>query len=152
MHIEMHSETDTTLLAAVQASGKDISEIKTKVAVLEERSQRWSHVDARGQSPDRVAARDRCATLDEVGRPGTPTWTTYAEPWVRVTQPRGQEFFTNANPVQGRQPAVFRFRYVAGIQGHPSGCGGTDSHYDIHGVVDEGGDHRWVELHTSAAV
>ena len=41
MHIEMHSETDTKLLAAVQASGKDISEIKTKVAVLEERSQRW---------------------------------------------------------------------------------------------------------------
>ena len=42
MHIEMHSETDTTLLAAVQATGKDISEIKTKIAVLEERSQRWS--------------------------------------------------------------------------------------------------------------
>ena len=42
MHIEMHSETNTTLLAAVQATGKDISEIKTKIAVLEERSQRWS--------------------------------------------------------------------------------------------------------------
>ena len=42
MRIEMHSETDTTLLAAVQAMGRDIGEIKTKIAVLEERSQRWS--------------------------------------------------------------------------------------------------------------
>ena len=42
MRIEMHSETDITLLSAVQSTGKDISEIKTKIAVLEERSQRWS--------------------------------------------------------------------------------------------------------------
>ena len=95
--------------------------------------------------------RETPATVDEIGRPRPATWTTYAEPWARVTQPRGQEFFTNANPVQGRQPAVFRFRYAAGIRV-------TDRvwwhglHYDIHGVVDEGGDHRWVELHTSAAV
>ena len=41
MHIEIHSETDTKLLAAVQAMGRDIGEIKTKIAVLEERSQRW---------------------------------------------------------------------------------------------------------------
>ena len=38
---ERHNEAHAELLAAVQASGKDISEIKTKVAVLEERSQRW---------------------------------------------------------------------------------------------------------------
>ena len=37
----MHSETDTTLLSAVQLMGRDIGEIKTKIAVLEERSQRW---------------------------------------------------------------------------------------------------------------
>ena len=42
MRIEMHSETDTTLLSAVQSMGRDIGEIKTKIAVLEERSQRWS--------------------------------------------------------------------------------------------------------------
>ena len=42
MRIEMHSETDTKLLAAVQSMGRDIGEIHTKVAVLEERSQRWS--------------------------------------------------------------------------------------------------------------
>ena len=41
MRIEMHSETDTTLLSAVQLMGRDIGEIKTKIAVLEERSQRW---------------------------------------------------------------------------------------------------------------
>ena len=41
MRIEMHSETDTTLLSAVQSMGRDIGEIKTKIAVLEERSQRW---------------------------------------------------------------------------------------------------------------
>ena len=42
MRIEMHSESDTTLLSAVQSMGRDIGEIKTKIAVLEERSQRWS--------------------------------------------------------------------------------------------------------------
>ena len=42
MRIEMHSETDTKLLSAVQSMGRDIGEIKTKIAVLEERSQRWS--------------------------------------------------------------------------------------------------------------
>ena len=42
MRIEMHSETDTKLLAAVQSMGRDIGEIKTQVAVLKERSQRWS--------------------------------------------------------------------------------------------------------------
>ncbi len=48
MRFERHSEADAELLAAVQATGKnisetgkDISEIKTKIAVLEERSQRW---------------------------------------------------------------------------------------------------------------
>ena len=91
------------------------------------------------------------ATVDEIGRPVTPTWATYAKPWARVTQPRGQEFFTNANPVQGRRSAVFRFRYVAGIAvTHRVKWNGLD--YDIHDVVDEGGNHRWVELHTSAAV
>ena len=39
---ERHNEAHAEVLAAVKASGKDISEIKTKVAVLEERSQRWS--------------------------------------------------------------------------------------------------------------
>ena len=46
---ERHSEAHVELLAAVKATGKnisetgkDISEIKTKIAVLEERSQRWS--------------------------------------------------------------------------------------------------------------
>ena len=39
---ERHNEAHTELLTAVQATGKDISEIKTKIAVLEERSQRWS--------------------------------------------------------------------------------------------------------------
>ncbi len=39
---ERHNESHTELLTAVQATGKDISEIKTKIAVLEERSQRWS--------------------------------------------------------------------------------------------------------------
>ena len=38
---ERHNEAHAEVLAAVKASGKDISEIKTKVAVLEERSQRW---------------------------------------------------------------------------------------------------------------
>ena len=38
---ERHSEAHAELLAAVQATGKDISEIKTKIGVLEERSQRW---------------------------------------------------------------------------------------------------------------
>ena len=45
---ERHNEAHAELLAAVQATGthisetgKDISEIKTKIAVLEERSQRW---------------------------------------------------------------------------------------------------------------
>ena len=91
------------------------------------------------------------ATVDEIGRPVTPTWATYASPWALVTQPRGQEFFTNANPVQGRRAAVFRFRYVAGIRVTDRvRWNGRD--YDIHDVVDEGGDHRWVELHTSAAV
>ncbi len=90
-------------------------------------------------------------TLDEIGRPQVPTWTTYATPWARVTQPRGQEFFTNANQVQGRQPAVFRFRYVAGIK-VTHRVRWNERPYDIHAVVDEGGDHRWVELHTSAAV
>ena len=94
--------------------------------------------------------REAPAPPDELGRPRT-AWTTYAEPWARVTQAGGQEFFTNANLVQGRQPAVFRFRYVAGIkvtdQVRWNGLA-----YDIHAVVDEGGDHRWVELHTSAAV
>ena len=42
MRIEMHSESDTKLLSAVQSMGRDIGEIKTKIAVLEERSQRWS--------------------------------------------------------------------------------------------------------------
>ena len=42
MRIEMHSDTDTKLLSAVQSMGRDIGEIKTKIAVLEERSQRWS--------------------------------------------------------------------------------------------------------------
>ena len=49
MRFERHSEAHAELLAAVQATGKDISEtgkdiseIKTKIAVLEERSQRWS--------------------------------------------------------------------------------------------------------------
>ena len=42
LRIEMHSESDTTLLSAVQSMGRDIGEIKTKIAVLEERSQRWS--------------------------------------------------------------------------------------------------------------
>ena len=42
MRIEMHSETDTKLLSAVQSMGRDIGEIKTKIAVLKERSQRWS--------------------------------------------------------------------------------------------------------------
>ena len=89
-------------------------------------------------------------TPDEVGRARS-TWTTYATPLARVTQAGGQEFFTNANPVQGRQPAVFRFRYVAGIKvTHRVWWNGLA--YDIHAVVDEGGDHRWVELHTSAAV
>ena len=41
MRIEMHSESDTKLLSAVQSMGRDIGEIKTKIAVLEERSQRW---------------------------------------------------------------------------------------------------------------
>ena len=41
LRIEMHSETDTKLLSAVQSMGRDIGEIKTKIAVLEERSQRW---------------------------------------------------------------------------------------------------------------
>ena len=41
MRIEMHSETDIKLLAAVQSMGRDIGEIKTKIAVLEERSPRW---------------------------------------------------------------------------------------------------------------
>ena len=39
---ERHNEAHAELLTAVQATGKDISEIKTKIAVLEERSQRWS--------------------------------------------------------------------------------------------------------------
>ena len=39
---ERHNEAHAEVLAAVKASGKDISEIKTKIAVLEERSQRWS--------------------------------------------------------------------------------------------------------------
>ena len=91
------------------------------------------------------------APPDALGRPQAPTWTTYATPWARVTQPGGQEFFTNANPVQGRQPAVFRFRYVAGIK-VTHRVRWNELTYDIHGVVDEGGDHRWVELHTSAAV
>ncbi len=95
--------------------------------------------------------RETPATVDEIGRPGTPTWTTYASPWARVTQPRGQEFFTNANPVQGRRSAVFRVRYVAGIKVTDRvKWNGLD--YDIHDVVDEGGNHRWVALHTSAAV
>ena len=42
MRIEIHSETDTKLLSAVQSMGRDIGEIKTQVAVLKERSQRWS--------------------------------------------------------------------------------------------------------------
>ena len=42
LYTEIHRETDTKLLAAVQATGRDIGEIKTKIAVLEERSQRWS--------------------------------------------------------------------------------------------------------------
>ena len=42
MYVEIHSETDTKLLSAVQSMGRDIGEIHTKVAVLEERSQRWS--------------------------------------------------------------------------------------------------------------
>ena len=91
------------------------------------------------------------ATVDEIGRPRPATWVTYASPWARVTQPRGQEFFTNANPVQGRQSAVFRIRHVAGIAVTDRvKWNGRD--YDIHDVVDEGGDHRWVALHTSAAV
>ena len=91
------------------------------------------------------------APPDEIGRPRPATWTTYATPWARVTQPGGQEFFTNANPVQGRRSAVFRIRYVAGIAvTHRVRWNGLD--YDIHDVVDEGGNHRWVELHTSAAV
>ena len=95
--------------------------------------------------------RETPATVDEIGRPRPATWTTYAEPWASVTQPGGQEFFTNANPVQGRQPAVFRFRYGAGIK-VTHRVRWNELTYDIHGVVDEGGDHRWVELHTSAAV
>ena len=59
-------------------------------------------------------------TPDELGRARS-TWTTYAAPWARVTQPRGQEFFTNANQVQGRQPAVFRFRLRGGHCGDPQG-------------------------------
>ena len=39
---ERHSEAHAELLAVGQATGKDISEIKMKIAVLEERSQRWS--------------------------------------------------------------------------------------------------------------
>ncbi len=39
---ERHSAADAELLAAVKSMGKDLSEIKTQVAVLEERSQRWS--------------------------------------------------------------------------------------------------------------
>ena len=94
--------------------------------------------------------RETPTTPDALGRARS-TWTTYATPLARVTQPRGQEFFTNANPVQGRQPAVFRCRYVAGIAvTHRVWWNGLA--YDIHVVVDEGGDHRWVELHTSAAV
>ena len=42
MYTEIHRETDTKLLSAVQSMGRDIGEIKTKIAVLEERSQRWS--------------------------------------------------------------------------------------------------------------
>ena len=42
MRVEIHSDTDTKLLSAVQSMGRDIGEIKTKIAVLEERSQRWS--------------------------------------------------------------------------------------------------------------
>ncbi len=42
MYTEIHRETDTKLLSAVQSTGRDIGEIKTKIAVLEERSQRWS--------------------------------------------------------------------------------------------------------------
>ena len=39
--VEHHGKTDQELLSAVKSQGKDLVEIKTQLAVLEERSQRW---------------------------------------------------------------------------------------------------------------
>ena len=38
---ERHSEADAELLAAVKSMGKDLSDLKTLFAVLEERSKSW---------------------------------------------------------------------------------------------------------------
>ena len=42
LRIEGHSETDSELLSAVKSMSHDLGEIKTKIAVLEERSKHWS--------------------------------------------------------------------------------------------------------------
>ena len=78
--------------------------------------------------------------------PGPP-WVTYAQPWARVTMPTGREFFTDANLVQGQARAVFRFRFIAGIEvtDRLKWDGRT---WDIQSVVDEDGAHRWTVLHS----
>ena len=70
---------------------------------------------------------------------------TYAQPWARVTLPTGKEFFTDANPVQGQARAVFRFRFMAGVEvtDRLQWDGRT---WDIQSVVDEDGAHRWTVL------
>ena len=41
LRIERHSETDAELLSAVKSMRRDLSEIKTQIAVLDERSKAW---------------------------------------------------------------------------------------------------------------
>ena len=41
LRIERHSETDTELLSAVKSMRRDLSDLKTLCAVLEERSKAW---------------------------------------------------------------------------------------------------------------
>ena len=73
-------------------------------------------------------------------------WVTYAQPWARVMMPTGREFFSEANPVQGQERAVFRFRFIASVAV-------TDRvlwdgrKWDVQSVVDEDGAHRWISLH-----
>ena len=74
-------------------------------------------------------------------------WVTYAQPWARVMMPSGREFFIGANPVQGQARAMFRFRFIVGIEvtDRLKWDGRT---WDIQSVVDEDGAHRWTVLHS----
>ena len=98
----------------------------------------------------RIEIQRETETVDDLGRKSR-SWATVATAWARLMTPGGQEFFTDANPVQARERAVFRIRYVPDVQ-VTDRVRWDGRVYNIHAVVDEKGGHRWLQLQTSAAM